>query len=197
MPSRAQSLPWTRRAVVVGLLLAGAGPALSGVLIERTLAFANKKPVLLTDVTLTRVLLGLDEADALERTIDQTLMFEEASRLLNEPFADQAVAEATQALEEKAGAGFGQAALRRKARTELAIASYIEARLKPLVRVGDDEVRQLFNERVIREPNPPVFSDVAQPIREALEAQSLDQKIEEWVASLRMRAVIRRPPPRR
>ena len=40
------------------------------------------------------------------------------------------------------------------------------------------------------------FSQVAESIREALERRSLDQKIEEWVASLRRREAVRRPPPR-
>lgn len=171
----------------------GAVNARAGSLIERTLAFVNKKPVLLTDVALTRALLQLGEADGLERTIDESLMFEEASRLLNEPPSEETVVTASLALQEKAGKEFSMAALRRKALVQLAIANYIEFRLRPLVRVEDADVRRTFNEKVVSESQPPAFSLVAPGIREVLEKRSLDQKIEEWVASLRLRAEIRRP----
>jgi hypothetical protein len=165
-------------------------------LLERTLAFVNKKPVLHSDVELVKALLKLDDQEAVERAIDESLMFEDASRLLNQPPSDEAVTVARLALQEKAGPGFAAPALRRKALVQITIASYIDLRLRPLVRVEDAEVRRAFNERVVNEPEPPSFSLVAAALRESLERESLDQKIEEWVASLRRTAEIRRPPPR-
>jgi len=179
------------------LLWALCPPATSaGTLLERTVAFVNKKPVLLSDVELTRTLLGIDGPEALEQTIDEVLMFEEASRLLSEPAAAETVESAVRALREKAGPGFTDAALRRKARVQLAIANYIQIRLRPLVRVDDAEVRKVFNDRLANAALPEAFSVVAPEIREQLERRALDQRIEEWVTSLRRREEVRRPLPR-
>lgn len=191
--------PFKSAALVIlfGAVLFGGGVrAAAGTLIERTLAFVNKKPVLLSDVELTKALLHLEEGEALERAIDESLMFEEASRLLGEPPPEETTASAVFALQEKAGAGFAPAALRRKALIQLAISNYIDLRLRPLVRVEDDEVRKVFNQQVLNDPQPPSFSLVSPSIRELLERRSLDQKIEEWVASLRRREEIRRLPSR-
>lgn len=170
--------------------------ASAGALVERTVAFVNKRPVLLSDVELTRTLLGIDGPEALEQTIDEVLMFEEASRLLSEPAAAETVESAVRALREKAGHGFTEAALRRKARVQLAIANYIQIRLRPLVRVDDAEVRKVFNDRLANAALPEAFSVIAPEIREQLERRALDQRIEEWVTSLRRREEVRRPPPR-
>lgn len=176
------------------LLMAGLATctAEAGTVVERTLAFVGRKPVLLSDVGLTRVLLKLDEAQALERTIDETLMFEEASRLITQTPPEDVVVRAMQGLSEKTGAGFSFHALRRKALVQLTIANYIDLRLRPQVRVEDAEVRRVFNERVLNDPEPPPFNLVADAIRESLEQRSLDEKVEEWVASLRRREDIRR-----
>lgn len=193
MPSRA------RRFILAAALLAGAmggRPAFAGTVVERTVAFVDKKPVLLSDVELTRVLLKLDEKEATERAIDEVLMFEEASRLAPAAPPEEEVARAVMALSERAGSGFTPAALRRKALVQLAIANYIELRLRPQVRVEDEAVRAAFNERVARDPQTPLFNLVADAIRESLESRALDQKIEEWVASLRRREAVRRVPPR-
>ena len=170
--------------------------AFAGTVIERTMAFVHKRPVLLSDVELTRTLLKLDEAEAVERTIDEFLMFDEASRLITQSPAEEVVVRGRQDLQAKAGPGFSFAALRRKALVQLAIANYIDLRLRPQVRVEDAEVRRVFNERVVNDPEPPPFNLVADAIRESLEQRSLDQKIEEWVASLRRREEVRRVTPR-
>jgi len=182
--------------LTASLLALGAGPARAGTLLERTMAFVNKKPVLLSDVSLTKALLKLDEAEAVERAIDETLMFEEAARLVSQAPPEEAVARAILDLEAKAGPAFSSVALRRKAVVQIAIANYIDLRLRPQVRVEDDDVRRVFNERVVNDPEPPPFNLVADAIRESLEQRSLDQKIEEWVASLRRREEVRRVAPR-
>lgn len=194
MRFRPQARLQVRLALSAGMLLtAFSGLASPGTLIERTVAFVNKKPVLLSDVALSQALLNLTEPEAIERAIDEALMFEEASRLLNEPHPEEAISAAVLDLKEKAGPAFSATALRRKALVQLAISGYIERRLKSLVRVEDAEVRALFNELIARDPLAPPFSAVASGIRLSLEARSLDQKVEEWVASLRIAADIRRP----
>jgi len=171
-------------------------PAFAGTVVERTLAFVNKKPILLSEVELTRALLKLDEKEALERTIDEVMMFEEASRLLDTPPLPKDVATALLSLQEKAGPGFSLQALKRKAIVQLVIASYIDVRLRPLVRVEDAEVRRIFNERFAIDAQTAPLSLAAPEIHDLLERRALDQKIEEWVASLRRREEVRRPLPR-
>lgn len=193
MPSDPAFRPRTK--VLAGLLLLILPSlAAAGALVEKTVAFVNKRPVLLSDVQLTQALLNLDEAPALERSIDESLMYEEAARLVREKPGEEAISAAITTLREKAGTGFGEPALRRKALVQLAIASYIDLRLRPLVRVEDAEVRKVFNEKLGQDAEAPPFSQVAPGIREALEGRALDARIEEWVADLRARADIRRPP---
>ncbi len=180
----------------LGAILALGASVQGGAIVERTLAFVNKKPVLLSDVALTRALLQLDEKDALERTIEEVMMYEEASRLLSEPPPREAIEAAVLALREKAGPGFTTPALTRKALVQITIKSYIDIRLRPLVRVDDAEIRKVFNDRLAGAAPPEAFSGVAPEIRDQLERRALDQRIEEWVTSLRRREEVRRPPPR-
>jgi len=166
----------------------------AGTLVERTEAFVNRRPVLLSDVLLTAALLKLNHAAATEKSIDEALMFEEASRLVDDAPGDEAVAEAALSLKEKAGPGFSTAALRRKARVQLTSADYIDLRLRPLVRGEDEDVRRSFEDLAATEARSPIYAEVVSDLREALEARALDDRIEEWVAELRLRADIRRRP---
>lgn len=192
---RSSVRPWILAATLIASV-PGARPALAGAIVERVVAFVNKKPVLLSDIELTRALLKLDEKEATERAIDEALMFDEASRIVTETMPEEEVARAVLSLKEKAGSGFSEPALRRKALVQLAISNYIELRLRPQVRVEDEAVRQVYNERILNEVQPPPFDLVADAIRESLESRALDQKIEEWVASLRRREEVRRVAPR-
>jgi hypothetical protein len=187
-----------RWVLLLALPATALGPlrASAGTVVERTVAFVNKRPVLLSDVELTKALLKLDDKEAGERSIDEALMFEDASRLVTDSPPEETVATAVASLKEKAGPGFTALALRRKALVQLAISNYIELRLRPQVRVEDEAIRQVFNERVARDPQSPPFVLVADSIRDLLESRALDQKIEEWVASLRRRGEIRRVPAR-
>lgn len=195
MRSRKTAPTLMRFGFVLALVL-NSVPSIPGTLVERTVAFVNRRPILLSEVALTRALLKLNENEAVERTIDEILMFEDASRLITQSPPETVVVRAMQELQEKAGPGFSFAALRRKALIQLAIANYIDLRLRPQVRVDDAEVRRAFNERVLSDPEPPPFNLVSDALRESLEQRSLDQKVEEWVASLRRREDIRKAPPR-
>jgi len=185
----------TRVLVLLLTLALPGGRTAAGTLVERTEAFVNKRPVLLSDVTLTAALLKLNHAEATERSIDESLMYEEAARLVNETPPEAAVVAAVETLREKAGDRFSEAALRRKALVQLAIAGYIDLRLRPLVRVDDEQVRKAYGDLVSNDSEPPAFGEVADELRESLESRALDERIEEWVAELRHRAEIRRPPP--
>ena len=193
MPFRPSSLAALFLVLSMALVPALGGVAQAGTIVERTLAFVNKRPVLLSDVALTKALLGIEEKEALERTIEEVLMHEEASRLLSEPPAPEAVEAAVGALKEKAGPGFSDAALTRKALVQLAIRGYIDIRLRPLVRVEDAEVRKVLSDKLAAEALPEAFNAMAPEIRDRLERRALDQRIEEWVASLKRREEVRRP----
>ncbi|MEO6400661.1 MAG: hypothetical protein ABIP62_01475 [Vicinamibacteria bacterium] len=188
-----RSRRWTMMAGWAVLLFA-TGPLIqAATIVERTMAFINKRPVLLSEVQLTQILLQVDAETALEKTIDEVLMFEEASRLLRAVPEEKELDAATTVEREKAGLGFSDAAIKRKAQMQLSIARYIEIRMRPLARVEDAEVRRLFDEKAGGDPKAPAFVQVEPSIRAALERRALDQKIEEWVTSLRQRAEIRRP----
>ena len=193
MPSKRASRVPSLSILSMAVVLAAGGFAQAGTIVERTLAFVNKRPVLLSDVALTKALLGIEEKEALERTIEEVLMHEEASRLLSEPPAPEAVEAAVRALKGKAGPGFSDAALTRKALVQLAIRGYIDIRLRPLVRVEDAEVRKVLSDKLAAEALPEAFSAMAPEIRDRLERRALDQRIEEWVASLKRREEVRRP----
>lgn len=181
-----------RSSLFLALMLV-APSARAGTLVERTVAFVNRRPILLSDVELARALLKLNPAEAIESSIDESLMFAEASRLVHDTSSDADIAQAVSVLREKAGPAFSAAALGRKASVQLAISRYIYRRLRPLVRVDEAAVRKAFNERLVNDPDPPVFSQVAPALRDSLEGRALDEKIEEWVSDLRMHADIRRP----
>lgn len=181
-----------RSSLFLALMLV-APSARAGTLVERTVAFVNRRPILLSDVELARALLKLNPAEAIESSIDESLMFAEASRLVHDTSSDADIAQAVSVLREKAGPAFSAAALGRKASVQLAISRYIDRRLRPLVRVDEAAVRKAFNERLVNDPDPPVFSQVASALRDSLEGRALDERIEEWVSDLRMHADIRRP----
>jgi hypothetical protein len=181
-----------RSSLFLALMLV-APSARAGTLVERTVAFVNRRPILLSDVELARALLKLNPAEAIESSIDESLMFAEASRLVHDTSSDADIAQAVSVLREKAGPAFSAAALGRKASVQLAISRYIDLRLRPLVRVDEAAVRKAFNERLVNDPDPPVFSQVASALRDSLEGRALDERIEEWVSDLRMHADIRRP----
>ncbi len=190
----ASRVPGSSVVLVAVLCLIAPAPSFAWTIIEKTLAFVNKKPILLSDVELTRALMGIDAPQALERTIEESLMFEDAIRLVNEPPGEAALEGAIATLQARAGSPSSRAAFLRKARVQLAISNYIDVRLRALVRVEDVEVRRVFNEMVATQNPATVFDAVSHEIRAALERKCLDQKIEEWVKALRARAEIRRVP---
>ncbi|MEO8360855.1 MAG: hypothetical protein ABI672_12560 [Vicinamibacteria bacterium] len=179
--------------LLAGLTLGSVAFIEAANVVERTMAFINKKPVLLSEVQLTQILLQINPEAALEKTIDEDLMFEESSRLLSTVQDEKELEAATTVLRAKAGPGFSDAAIKRKAQMQLSIARYIEIRMRPQARVEDTEVRRLFDEKAVGDPKAPEFVQVEPSIRESLERRALDRKIEEWVTSLRQRAEIRRP----
>ena len=160
--------------------------------IERILAVVDGRPLMLSDVRLLERLRGLAPAAALEALIDEALMFREASRLPASPATSADVERAYESLLERLGEPPGalEDGLRRMARRQTAILGYVAFRFGPQVRVDDAMLRSAYEAVRARQPEAPPFEDVALELRERLEREQLDRKVEEWVRELREDAEI-------
>lgn len=187
-----------RLSLRVALLLALCWPlrAEEGRLVERVLAVVGETPVLLSDVRLLRALRGVSQAEALEAAIDERLMFQEAERLSQAALPAQEAQAAYLSLRAglPPGSDFPEAALKRLARRQATILKYVDFRFLPQVRVTDEDVRAAYAQEPAGEPAQS-FEERAPLLREKLERQALDQRIEAWVRELRDAARIRRNPP--
>lgn len=143
----------------------GAAEAASQQLIERVLADVNGTPILLSDVQLLETLREVSRQQALEALIEESLMYQEASRLPQAAVTPDDEERALASLRARpAAAGLEAAALRRRARRETAILKYVSFRFE------------------------------AQLVGREAGAAALDQRIEEWVSELRGAAEVRYNP---
>jgi hypothetical protein len=190
---------WVGVGFFPAVLLAASVPAAEDTargnhVVERILAVVDERPLLLSEVRAMEQLRGLDRAQALEASIDERLMHQEASRL---PQAAVSDADAERAVEELVEARPGlesrvpRSELRRLVRRQAAILRYVEFRFRPQIRIREEELRSAWNEDYRGEPEGPPFEDAAPELRARLERQALDERIEEWVRALRSRAEVR------
>jgi len=187
-------------ALVLAVALAPAAspaPPAAGEILERILAVVDERPLLLSDVRALSAVRGLAEGKALEAAIDERLMHVEAARL---PQADVPAEEEDRALallletHPALRDEVPEPDLRRLLRRQLAILKYVEFRFRPQVRVSDEEVRKAWEEEQAGRPAGPALEDEQEAIRERLERQALDERIEAWVKELRARADVRYVP---
>jgi len=187
-------------ALVLAVALAPAAspaPPAAGEILERILAVVDERPLLLSDVRAFSAVRGLAEGKALEAAIDERLMHVEAARL---PQADVPAEEEDRALallletHPALRDEVPEPDLRRLLRRQLAILKYVEFRFRPQVRVSDEEVRKAWEEEQAGRPAGPALEDEQEAIRERLERQALDERIEAWVKELRARADVRYVP---
>mgnify|MGYP001824752771 CR=1 FL=1 len=188
-----------RTSHVFGLLLAAAaavsGPSPSSAeLLDRILAVVDERPLLLSSVRAVEEVRGLDRGQALKETIDERLMFQEASRLPQAQVSEEEEAAALRALVE-AQPGLDErvamADLRRLLRRQLAILKYIDFRFQPQIRITEEALREAWNEDYRGQPEGPPFEEAMPELRARLERRELDQRIENWVRDLRGRADVR------
>jgi len=187
-------------ALVLAVALAPAAspaPPAAGEILERILAVVDERPLLLSDVRALSAVRGLAEGKALEAAIDERLMHVEAARL---PQADVPAEEEERALallletHPALRDEVPEPDLRRLLLRQLAILKYVEFRFRPQVRVSDEEVRKAWEEEQAGRPAGPALEDEQEAIRERLERQALDERIEAWVKELRARADVRYVP---
>ncbi len=162
--------------------------------VERVLAVVDERPLLLSEVRAIEEVRGLGRAQALEASIDERLMHEEAVRLPQAAVSDAEAERALQALVETRPAletRVPRAELRRLIRRQAAILRYVEFRFRPQVRIREDALRAAWNEAYRGQPEGPPFEEAAPALRARLERRALDERIEEWVGDLRSRAEVR------
>ena len=162
--------------------------------VERVLAVVDERPLLLSEVRAIEEVRGLGRAQALDASIDERLMHEEAVRLPQAAVSDAEAERALQALVETRPAletRVPRAELRRLIRRQAAILRYVEFRFRPQVRIREEELRAAWNEDYRGEPEGPPVEEAAPALRARLERRALDQRIEEWVRDLRSRAEVR------
>jgi hypothetical protein len=160
---------------------------------ERILAVVDDRPILLTEVRVVERVLGLDPDGALEKLIDEWLMFREAARLpqagVTAEEEEQAVRGLLQSRPDLQDA-VAEADLRRLARRQAAILKYVNFRFRAQIRIGDERVRQAYEDEYRGRPAPP-FAEVEETLRERLARNDLNERIEAWVKELRAGAEIR------
>jgi len=177
----------------LGALLGSAGASRAEV-IERILAIADGRPLMLSEVALLERVRGVPRAQALEALIDEALMFREASRLPTTLATAEDEGRAYASLCERLGpdtAGRLEGRLRRLARRQTAILKYIAFRFGPQVRIADQAPRAAYDAEFAGRPEPPAFEAVEAQLRERLYRQALDETVEAWVRELRDAAEIR------
>jgi hypothetical protein len=173
---------------------AGVVPAPRGEIVDRILVVVDERPLLLSEVRAVEAVRDLDRAQALEASIAERLMYQEAARLPQATVSDEDLERALDALLETrpdlASRG-PRSELRRLIRRQAVILRYVDFRFRPQVRIEEDDLRAAWNEDFEGEPEGPAFEEAAPGLRARLERAALDRRIEEWIEDLRGRADVR------
>jgi hypothetical protein len=174
-------------------------PARGGAeLVERIVAVVDGRPLMLSEVRLLERLRAPGPGPALEALIDEALMFRESSRVAATLATAEEEERAYESLLERLGGPAGplEDGLRRVARRQSAILKYVAFRFGPQVRVDDATLRAAYEAEQARLAEAPPFDDVAGELRERLQREQLDMKVEAWVRELREGAEIHYNPER-
>jgi hypothetical protein len=155
-----------------------ASPVSAAETLERVLGVVDERPVFLSEVRAVESLDRVSRKDALERVIDEVLLFREANRL----------PQATTPPGPETG---GTPAVQRTLARRAAIRRYAEFRFRPQVRIDEEAVRKAYRERWEGAAEPPVFAAVAAELREQLMTQAVDLRMAAWIKDLRAAARIR------
>ena len=173
--------------LLLGALLAGSPIPLmtEGEVVERVLAVVDRRPVLLSEVQLLQAARSVGEAEALELLIDELLMYGEARRFPQARPSPEQEQAAFASLARLNGQGPTDAELRRLAHREATILRYLGLRLRPLVRVSDEALREAYDKEQADRKDGRAFSEAAAEIRERLTREQFDMRVEEWARQLR------------
>jgi len=162
--------------------------------VERVLAVVDGRALLLSDARALARVRGVSEAAALELLIDESLMYEQASRT---PQAAIAPAEEQAALADLLEKGpdlateVTAASLSRLLRRQLAILKYVDFRFGPQVRPTDEELQRAYAEEYGSRPEAPALETVTEALRARLARLKADERVEAWIKELRADAEVR------
>ena len=165
-----------------------------GELVERVLVVVDGRPLLLSDARAVAGVRGVAFGEALELLVDETLMYEQASRT---PQAAVAPAEEQAALADllqkrpRLTTESTAAALSRLLRRQLVILKYVDFRFAPQVRPTDEELQRAYASEYGARPEAPALETVAEALRARLERRKIDARVEAWIKELRSEAVVR------
>jgi hypothetical protein len=181
--------------VLAFLLVTGSAPLrLAAELADRILAVVDERPLLLSSVRAVEEVRGLDRDAALEETIDERLMFQEAARLPQAGVSEEELEQALRPLRQSHPGledRVPPAELRRLLQRQLVILKYIDFRFQPQIRISEEALREAWNEDYRGQPEGPPFEEAVPELRARLQRRELDQRIEDWVRDLRGRADVR------
>ena len=184
-------------------------PAPQPPLVDAVVAVVDGRPLLASDLELARLAgLGrtLPGTDLLEARIrlEAAYLDLEGDRLeADTAAAYRRLLAAVGGEARLAAAGFGPADLEALARRVAAVEAYIARRLRPRVRVADEEVASAYRSEIVAPVaaaggEPPPLEEVAARLRRLLEERRLNRLLEEWLGEVLARhrvEVLRRPPP--
>jgi len=150
---------------------------------ERVLAVVDERPMLLSEVRAVGAVRGLPRRSALEASIDERLMHQEASRLPQAAVSKEEAEDALEALLETRPelALRSRAELLRLVRRQAIILRYVDFRFRPQIRITDEALRAAWNEDSGGKPDGPPFEEAVPALRARLERRALDERIEDWV----------------
>jgi len=160
---------------------------------ERVLAVVDERPMLLSQVRAVEAVRGLARSEALEASIDERLMHQEALRLPQAAVSREEAEEALGALLETRPelALWSRAELLRLLQRQGVILRYVEFRFRPQIRITEEALRAAWNEELGGKPDGPPFDEAVPALRARMERRALDERIEDWVKRLRERAEVR------
>jgi len=181
------------RGLLIVLSFAVSAPSRAETL-ERVLAVVDGAPVLMSEVRVFARLKGLLPEQGLDGTIDEILMFREASRLPEARLSPEEEELATQQLVARLGSGAAPnlTLLRRIARRQAAILKYVAFRFQPQIKVGEAAVADAYAADIAGRPGAAPLSAVSSEIESRLIARARDERIEAWIGELRIGARIRK-----
>ena len=162
--------------------------------VERVLVVVGGRPLLLSETQALAEVRGVTPEAARELLVDETLMYDQASRT---PQAAVTAEELESALSElprkrpELRSRVAPADLTRLLRRQLCVLKYVDFRFRPQARPTDDELQRAYAGEYGERPDAPAFEAVVEELRDRLVRSKLDQKVEEWVRELRASTEIR------
>lgn len=162
-------------------------------IVERVLAVVDERPMLLSEMEAVMAVRGLAPEAALEASIDERLMLQEASRLPQAAVSHEEAERALIALIEMRPEleATSRAGLLRLVRRQAVILRYVEFRFRPQIRITDEALRAAWSQDSTMEAAGRPFEEAVPELRARLERSALDERIEDWVKRLRDRADVR------